>query len=54
LTGWECLYCAGEIAIAVADCVGFDIVACVEDIIGAEHDCFGCICWVVEYLGFTC
>jgi len=49
------LSCAGDIGSAVLDCAGIfvnplEIVQCVQDAIGAGHDCWPCICWVIEWV----
>ena len=43
----------------IAECVatgwtGVGLVGCVTGVIGAASDCFNCVCWVIEYLGFSC
>merc|ERR1711892_21359 len=54
--GWDTgLACAGDIGSAVLDCAGIfvnplEIVSCVQDAIGAGHDCWPCICWVIEWV----
>ena len=49
------LACAGDIGSAVLDCAGIfvnplEIVQCVQDAIGAGHDCWPCVCWVIEWV----
>eukprot|EP00091_Calanus_sinicus_P016894 TRINITY_DN36530_c0_g1_i1.p1 TRINITY_DN36530_c0_g1~~TRINITY_DN36530_c0_g1_i1.p1 ORF type:complete len:159 (+),score=63.08 TRINITY_DN36530_c0_g1_i1:71-478(+) len=49
------LTCVTDIGWAVWECSSvianpLEIVSCVEDVIGAGHDCWACICWVVESL----
>merc|ERR1712121_347558 len=45
------LTCAEDIGWAVFECAtSINIIQCVEDIIGAGHDCWACVCWVVESL----
>merc|ERR1719412_1569224 len=53
------LWCVGEIGAVIAECVatgwtGVGLVGCVTGVIGAASDCFNCVCWVIEYLGFSC
>ena len=49
------LTCVTDIGLAVWECSSvianpLEIISCVEDAIGAGHDCWPCICWVVESL----
>merc|ERR1712018_609684 len=53
--------CIGEITSAIATCViimqghfDADLVACMQEIIGAAGDCYDCICWTLNYLGYNC
>merc|ERR1711928_26482 len=47
--GTSCWGCAGKILAAAASCIDIvDIVACVENVIGAGSGCYGCICEYVH------
>merc|ERR1711981_661820 len=51
----DCTSCIGDIGNAVWDCAGVvfhpeQMIQCVEDEIGVNHDCMDCVCWVIESL----
>merc|ERR1719447_245120 len=51
--------CVAELTGVILACVaeipsGVGIAACVAEAIGVANTCYDCICWVIEFLGFTC
>merc|ERR1712024_17824 len=51
--------CVAELTGVIMACIaevgtGVGIAACVAEAIGVANDCYDCVCWVIEFLGFTC
>merc|ERR1711997_100846 len=53
-------WCVAELAGTIAACIaagltaGLEMVGCISAAIGTGHDCYDCICWVLQYMGIDC
>merc|ERR1719411_458945 len=52
-------FCMEELTPLIISCIaeadtGASIQTCVEEALGVDNDCYPCICWVIQFLGFTC
>merc|ERR1712179_126918 len=49
-SGLACFEDIGEVVIECTWTNFEEIVSCVQDAIGEDHECWPCVCWLIEYM----